>query len=84
MTVVGPDQVGLLRRFGRYQAPLLQPGLHLRAPVPIESVTLVEPERLAGCSDRPDESHRSDDNNGCLGHKPRSATGRLGAFLHWR
>jgi regulator of protease activity HflC (stomatin/prohibitin superfamily) len=45
ITTVGPDQVGLLRRFGRYRAPLLRPGLHIRMPSPIESVTVVEPER---------------------------------------
>ena len=42
--MIGPDQVGVLRRWGRYQAPLLGPGLHVRLPVPIETVTMVEPE----------------------------------------
>jgi HflK protein len=43
ITIIGPEQVGLLRRWGRYHEPLLQPGLHLRLPVPIETVTKVEP-----------------------------------------
>ena len=44
ITVVGPDQVGVLRRWGRYQGPLLEPGLHVRLPVPVETVTKIEPE----------------------------------------
>jgi Cu+-exporting ATPase len=45
ITVIGPDQVGVLRRFGRYRPPLLRPGLHFRLPSPIESVVATEPER---------------------------------------
>jgi Cu+-exporting ATPase len=45
VTMIGPEQVGVLRRFGRYQPPLLRPGLHLRLPPPIESVIAVEPDR---------------------------------------
>ncbi|MGP0068345.1 MAG: cation-translocating P-type ATPase family protein [Isosphaeraceae bacterium] len=45
ITVIGPDQVGLVRRFGRYHTPLLRPGLHVRMPSPIETVTAVEPDR---------------------------------------
>jgi Cu+-exporting ATPase len=44
ITVIGPDQVGVLRRFGRFQEPLLEPGLHIRLPVPMEMVTKIEPE----------------------------------------
>ena len=44
INVIGPDQVGLLRRWGQYQPPLLRPGLHWRLPVPIETVTTVEPD----------------------------------------
>jgi Cu+-exporting ATPase len=44
IAVIGPDQVGVLRRWGRFQPPLLGPGLHLRLPVPIETVTTVEPD----------------------------------------
>jgi Cu+-exporting ATPase len=46
VTVVGPEQVGVLRRWGRYHPPLLRPGLHLRLPYPWESVTRVEPETV--------------------------------------
>ncbi|MGO9464826.1 MAG: cation-translocating P-type ATPase family protein [Isosphaeraceae bacterium] len=47
--IVGPEQVGVLRRLGRFEPPLLRPGLHVRWPGPIESVVLVEPmqSRLA-------------------------------------
>jgi regulator of protease activity HflC (stomatin/prohibitin superfamily)/soluble P-type ATPase len=44
ITMIGPDQVGVLRRWGRSQEPLLGPGLHIRLPVPIETVAKVEPE----------------------------------------
>jgi Cu+-exporting ATPase len=45
ITIVGPEQVGVLRRFGRFHPPLLRPGLNLRWPAPLESVLLVEPDR---------------------------------------
>ena len=45
ITIIGPDQVGVVRRFGRYHAPMLRPGLHLRFPTPVEAVTVVEPDR---------------------------------------
>ena len=45
ITVIEPGQVGLLRRFGRFQPPLFEPGLHLRWPAPFESVIVVEPDR---------------------------------------
>ncbi len=45
ITVIGPDQVGVVRRFGRYHPPLLRPGLHVRMPIPIETVNAVEPDR---------------------------------------
>ena len=44
-TVIGPGEAGLLRRFGRYRC-LLEPGLHLRWPYPIERITTVEPDRV--------------------------------------
>ena len=49
VTVVGPGEVGLLQRFGRYRPPRLGPGLHIRWPAPVERVTKVEPDlvRLA-------------------------------------
>ncbi len=47
--IVGPEQVGVLRRLGRFEPPLLRPGLHVRWPAPVENVVLVEPmqSRLA-------------------------------------
>jgi len=44
-TAIGPGEVGLLQRQGRYQG-ILKPGLHLRWPPPLERVTRLEPERL--------------------------------------
>jgi Cu+-exporting ATPase len=45
ISLIEPDQVGVLRRFGRYQPPVLGPGLHVRWPAPFETVTVVELER---------------------------------------
>jgi Cu+-exporting ATPase len=44
ITMIGPEQVGVLRRWGRYQEPLLGPGLHIRLPLLVETVTKLEPE----------------------------------------
>ena len=44
-TAIGPDEAGLLQRFGRYRGPL-GPGLHLRWPYPIERVTAIAPDRV--------------------------------------
>jgi Cu+-exporting ATPase len=43
-TAIGPDEVGVLQRFGRYRG-MLGPGLHLRWPAPIESVQSIAPDR---------------------------------------
>lgn len=43
LTVIEPNEVGLLRHWGRVRAEHLGPGLHLRWPVPIDRVTKVEP-----------------------------------------
>ena len=43
ITVIGPDQAGVLQRCGRFVPPLLPPGLHVRFPWPIETVVKVEP-----------------------------------------
>src|SRR5262249_22152863 len=43
-TSIGPGEVGLLQRFGRYHG-LLGPGLHLRWPAPIERVRSFAPDR---------------------------------------
>jgi Cu+-exporting ATPase len=45
IAVIGPHEVGVVRRFGRFHPPLLRPGLHYRLPAPIETVTMVEPDR---------------------------------------
>ena len=42
---VGPDEAGLLQRFGRFRGTL-GPGLHLRWPYPIERVTTLTPARV--------------------------------------
>ncbi len=44
-TAIGPGEVGILRRFGRF-AGVLEPGLHLRLPPPIESVSRLAPGRV--------------------------------------
>ncbi|MFI5454382.1 MAG: cation-translocating P-type ATPase family protein [Isosphaerales bacterium] len=44
-TVVGPDEAGLLQRFGRYQG-MVGPGLHVGWPWPIERVTAFAPDRV--------------------------------------
>jgi Cu+-exporting ATPase len=46
-TAIGPADVGVLRRFGRY-AGLLGPGLHLRWPYPVERVEVLSPDRVRG------------------------------------
>lgn len=46
-TSVGPGDVGLLRRLGRY-AGRLEPGLHLRWPYPVEQVKIVAPDQVRG------------------------------------
>ena len=46
-TAIGPGEVGVLRRFGRY-AGALGPGLHLRWPYPVERVTILAPDRVRG------------------------------------
>ncbi len=43
-TSVGPGEVGVLQRFGRYQG-MLGPGLHLRWPAPIERVRSIAADR---------------------------------------
>jgi len=42
---IGPDEVGVIQRFGRY-ARLSQPGLHIKMPFGIEKVTPVKVERI--------------------------------------
>lgn len=47
---IGPQQVGVVTRFGRLQA-VLQPGLHLRLPPPIDRVRVVDMQRVRTLSD---------------------------------
>jgi Cu+-exporting ATPase len=44
-TSIGPDQAGLLQRFGRFRETL-GPGLHLRWPYPLEHVTTMARDRI--------------------------------------
>ncbi len=44
-TTIGPDESGLLQRFGEYRG-VLAPGLHVRWPWPIERVTAIAPDRV--------------------------------------
>ena len=44
-TAIGPGEVGLVRRFGRFEG-VLEPGLHLRLPPPFEAVTRLAPGRV--------------------------------------
>jgi Cu+-exporting ATPase len=45
LTTVGPDEVGIAQRCGRFVAAL-EPGLHLRWPPPWERVTKFAPDRV--------------------------------------
>lgn len=49
-SMVGNQQVGVLLRFGRLDA-VLQPGLHLHLPTPIDRVTIVDMGRTRTLSD---------------------------------
>ncbi len=44
VTRIEQGELGVLQRFGRFEPPLLSPGLHLRWPFPVESVTKLEPD----------------------------------------
>jgi Cu+-exporting ATPase len=46
LTQIGPDEIGMSRRFGRVVDDNLQPGLHWRWPWPIEEIDRVQPERI--------------------------------------
>jgi regulator of protease activity HflC (stomatin/prohibitin superfamily) len=45
ITAIGPGEAGLVQRFGGYRG-VLEPGLHLRFPEPIERVIRLEPGRV--------------------------------------
>jgi P-type Cu+ transporter len=44
-SAIGPGEVGMLKRFGRFEG-VLDPGLHLRLPPPFESITRLAPGRV--------------------------------------
>ena len=44
-SAIGPGEVGMLKRFGRFEG-VLEPGLHLRLPPPFESITRLAPGRV--------------------------------------
>jgi Cu+-exporting ATPase len=46
LCAVGPDEVGIVRRFGRPLPDDLGPGLHWRWPWPVEAVTRLQPARV--------------------------------------
>jgi Cu+-exporting ATPase len=46
MTQIGPDEIGVVRRFGRPITPDLNPGLHWRWPWPVEQVIRLQPDRV--------------------------------------
>ncbi len=46
VTIVGPDELGVVQRFGRRLPAPLWPGLHYRAPWPVEQVTKLTPNRI--------------------------------------
>jgi Cu+-exporting ATPase len=45
-TIIGPDEVGVVRRFGRALEPDLTPGLHWCWPWPVEQVTRLQRDRI--------------------------------------
>ncbi|HEX4948441.1 MAG TPA: FtsH protease activity modulator HflK [Blastocatellia bacterium] len=46
ITIIGPDEAAVVKRFGRGVLPALQPGLHYRIPWPIETITRVKPQQV--------------------------------------
>jgi P-type Cu+ transporter len=46
LTQIGPDEVGVVRRFGRPLADDLGPGLHWCWPWPVDEVALLQPDRV--------------------------------------
>jgi Cu+-exporting ATPase len=73
-TGIGPGDVGVLRRFGRY-AGSLGPGLHLRWPYPVERVAILSPDRVRGLQIGFRAPSRTDDGGGGW----EAAHGRAGA-----
>src|SRR5205807_475106 len=46
LTIVGPDERAVVRRFGRALPAALDPGLHFCWPWPVDSVTWLQPDRV--------------------------------------
>jgi Cu+-exporting ATPase len=46
VTMIGPDEAAVVRRFGRRQRPALGPGLHYRLPWPVEQLTRIKPHQV--------------------------------------
>lgn len=46
VTQIGPDEVGVVRRFGQATRPDLSPGLHWCWPWPVERVVVIQPDRI--------------------------------------
>ena len=46
LNAIGPEEVGVVRRFGRPLPEDFDPGLHWRWPWPIETVTRLQPRRI--------------------------------------
>jgi len=46
IVMLGPDETAAVQRFGRLVDARLQPGLHVRAPWPIEVITRLSPHRI--------------------------------------
>jgi Cu+-exporting ATPase len=44
--VLGPDEAGLIERFGRKMLPYREPGLHYKLPWPVERLTRVQARRV--------------------------------------
>jgi Cu+-exporting ATPase len=46
LTIIGPDEIGVVRRFGRFHPDNLSPGLHWRWPWPVDVVARFQPARI--------------------------------------
>jgi len=46
VTIIGPDEFGVVQRFGQRLSSPLWPGLHYRVPWPVEKVTKVKSNRI--------------------------------------
>jgi Cu+-exporting ATPase len=44
--IIGPNETGIIQRFGKKQPPYRQPGLHYKLPWPVETLTRVRPNQV--------------------------------------